>query len=64
MRRGVLIAGMGLIGLLAPGAMAEPDGGGLRQAAARQEQIRAEARDLVGRLDDVLAEYQRNGLAA
>ncbi len=35
----------------------------LRQTATRQEQIRAEAKLLVSRLDEVIAEYTRNGLA-
>ncbi len=37
--------------------------GTLEQTASRQEQIRAEAGLLVTRLDEVIAEYTRNGLA-
>jgi hypothetical protein len=60
--------------VLGPIAMAEapgnanppigsPETGALQQTATRQEQIRSEAKLLVTRLDDVLAEYTRNGLA-
>lgn len=38
------------------------DPGALQQSAARQEQLRGEARQLVARLDGVLSEYARNGL--
>lgn len=49
---------------LSPTAMAAaPTDADLQQAAARQEQVRAGAQSLVARLDDVIAEYTRNGLA-
>jgi len=44
-------------------AVADPNDGDLRQNASRQEQIRADSQLLVSRLDEVIAEYQRNGLA-
>jgi hypothetical protein len=51
--------------LLAMGAAiaAAADDGGLEQTAARQEQIRGDAQSLVARLDDVIADYTRNGIA-
>ncbi|MGA3171707.1 MAG: hypothetical protein ABSE62_11925 [Chthoniobacteraceae bacterium] len=55
-----LIASLALITLTSPiSALAD-----LRQSAQSQEQIRAEANQLLTRLDDLLSEYSRNGLAA
>jgi hypothetical protein len=59
MTRKILIA----IACIAPlRAIAVPDSGDIQQSAVRQEQIRAEARQLVKRLDDVITDYARNGL--
>jgi len=58
------LAAAALMALLVPlRATAVPDSGDLRQSAERQEQIRGDARQLVARLDEVIAEYGRNGLA-
>ncbi|HEX4084083.1 MAG TPA: hypothetical protein VHY22_04170 [Chthoniobacteraceae bacterium] len=55
----IIAATLGLAGVL----NAAPDAGVLQQSATRQEQIRGEAKQLEARLDEVIADYQRNGLA-
>jgi hypothetical protein len=57
--RNIVLCALALGGV----ALAAADDGGSQQAAARQEQIRGEAQGLVSRLDEVIAEYRRNGLA-
>ena len=42
---------------------AAPDSGELQDAASRQEQIRGDAHRLLDRLDEITAEYARNGIA-
>jgi len=51
--------------LLGPGfaLAAGPAPGDLQQSATRQEQIRGDSLGLVARLDNLIAEYTRNGLA-
>ncbi len=52
-----------LMALVSMAMGAGADNTGLQQSATRQEQIRGQARLLVTRLEDVIAEYTRNGLA-
>ena len=62
-RKCVIAAAAVLVGPLSSLRAAAPDAGELQQSVTSQEQIRGEAQQLVSRLDEVLAEYDRNGLA-
>ncbi len=57
-----LLGPLGSLSPLTPSRAASPDAA-VQQTAAGQEQIRGDTRDLEARLDDVIDEYTRNGLA-